>query len=310
MDKFATRKLILASLLAATCCAAAHGQSARPSAADRQSAAESEKERARIVAENNKIAASNETVTRAFAAGNEALKASELLASDPAAQMRKLDMAIASYDEGLATRNDEPALLTNKSEALRRRGVLRFNVALAAKRGADAAVAEAAADWRVAADLASKALALLKSAAPKDAAQQAAHGVNLRAAQSARAQAMRLVGTKVDQSRAQEASKAYQELIASETDPAKKLSLRVEAAKIWFDVGDYARAATEMRKVSADAPSNLDAALYLGLSLAAAGDKASAREAATYLQRFLDGAPQTHPMRGDVRAMLDYVKSH
>lgn len=308
MDKSASQKLILASLLLATCCAAADGQSAQPGAADKQRAAALEKERARIVAENQKIAAANEVVSRAFASGNEALKASEALAADPAAQIRKLDMAIASYDEGLAAR-EEPALLTNKSEALRRRGVLRFNGALAAKRDAAAAVADAAADWRGAADLASKALAALKSAAPGDAAQQSAQASNLRAARSARALAMKFVGTKVDKSQAGAAFAAYQELSASETDPARRLSQRVEAAKIWFDVGDYARAATEMRKVSADGPSNLDAALYLGLSLAGTGDKASVREAATHLQRFIDGAPPTHPMRGDAKAMLDYLKS-
>jgi tetratricopeptide (TPR) repeat protein len=287
--------------------AASTANAPRESEGDKLKRAEVEKENARIEAENRKIVASNEAVSRAFAAGNEALNASAALAAD--AQVRKLDEAIAAYDEGLAVRADEPALLTNKSEALRRRGALRFNAAIKANRGVDAAKAEAGPDWRAAGELAAKALAVLKSAAPSDAAQQAAHAANLRAAQSTRALAMRLVATKVDQTQAQAAFDAYRELIASETDPAKKLSLRFEAAKIWYDVADLARAATELRKVLADAPSNLDAHLYLGLSLASTNNKANYAEAIKHLQLFIDRAPDTHPMKADAKAMLDYLRS-
>ncbi|HVG28964.1 MAG TPA: hypothetical protein VM864_04515 [Pyrinomonadaceae bacterium] len=56
MDKFAPPKLILASLLIATRHVAARGQSARPGGADKQRAAAEEKERARIIAENQKYA--------------------------------------------------------------------------------------------------------------------------------------------------------------------------------------------------------------------------------------------------------------
>jgi hypothetical protein len=276
--------------------------------ADRRRRAEASAQNAEIEAANKKIVADNEIVKRAFDEGNAALTAALGLAG--AAQLAKYDEAAARYEEGLKVRPDEPALLTNKSEALRQRGGLRFNAALAAQRGTDAARADASPDWRAAADSAARALAALKKIpAPTDAAQQAARESNLRAALSTRALALKLIATRLDQSQTEDAFKAYGDLLASETVPARKLSLRVEAAKIWFDVADLARAATELRKVLADAPANLDANLYLGMSLASAGDKASMKEGAIYLQRFLAAAPPNHPMRGDAQALLGLIKA-
>ena len=120
-----------------------------------------EKKNSEIEKKNSEITKSNEVVSRTFKAGNDAL-----FATPP-----RYDEAIAAYREGLAARPDEPALLTNLSDALRRRGVDRFNAAIksadndAKTQGLDAAKK----DWTEAADAATKAVTIIKSTPPADA---------------------------------------------------------------------------------------------------------------------------------------------
>ncbi|MCA1816036.1 MAG: carboxypeptidase regulatory-like domain-containing protein [Acidobacteria bacterium] len=281
------------------------------SEADRQRRAELERKTAEVEEQNKKIVADNETVQRAFDAGNAALTAASSLAG--AARVAKYDEAVARYDEGLRARPDEPALLTNKSVALRARGAERYNAAV--KLGGDDAAKEAGLevakkDFRAAADLASKAVeAINGTPVPRDAAGRAVWA-NLRySALAARAEALRLAATRADQSRGEEAARAYLELAAAETDPAKRLAARLGAGRVLYEVGQWDRAAEELRKVLADDPSNVEANLYLGLALSGSTDKARMKEAAIYLQRFLDAAPPTHPMRADAKAMLEYLKA-
>jgi len=247
---------------------------------------------------NKKIVESNETIARTFKAGNEALNAG------------RVDDAIAQYKEGLAAR-EEPALLTNLSEALRRRGVERFNAALKAS-PADAAGMDAAKkDWTDAAAHAAKALEVIKNdpAAATDPQRQQIYNQNRLAGLSTRAFAMKLVATKVDQSQAQAAWDAFQEYIAAEPDAAKKSKAKAEALQTVFDAGATDLAVTQARAVIAEDPDNVDANRILGLALFASGDKAKFQEAANYLQRYVDKAPDTDPLKASARESLDYLKT-
>ena len=87
---------------------------------DKAKAEEAQRQMAEVNKKNEEITKGNEVVNRTFKAGNDAL-----FATPP-----RYDEAIAAYREGLAARPDEPALLTNLSDALRRRGVDRFNAAI------------------------------------------------------------------------------------------------------------------------------------------------------------------------------------
>lgn len=276
----------------------------------RAARAELERKNAEIEEQNRKITADNEVVQRAFDAGNAALTAASSLAG--AARVAKYDEAAARYDEGLRVRPDEPALLANKSVALRARGVERYNAAvnLSDDAAKSAGLEVGKKDFRAAADLASKAVEAINSTnAPQDAAGRAAWASVRYSALAARAEALRLAATKADQSRGEEAAGAYLELAAAETDPAKRLAARVGAGRVLYDVGQLNRAAEELRKVLADDPSNVEANLYLGMALFTTNDKAYFKEAAAHLQRFLNNAPPAHPMREDAKAMLEYLKA-
>ena len=250
---------------------------------------------------NKKIEEGNAVISRTFKAGNDALQAN------------RLDEAITSYQEGLTARPDEPALLSNLSEALRRRGVNRFNDALKAAdndaktRGME----EAKKDWRDAADASQKALQVIK-AGGSDPQQAQIYAQNKVAALSTRALVMRLVATRVtpgDPAQAQAAWDAYQEYIAAETDPAKKAKYRGEALQTVFDAGATDLAVTQARAVLTEDPENVDANRILGLALFASGDKAKFQEAANFLQRYVDKAPDTDPLKQSAKESLEYLRT-
>jgi tetratricopeptide (TPR) repeat protein len=282
---------------------AAAPNSAAPAAAESKEARAAREELARKNAEiekkNAEITKGNETVARTFNAGNDALKA------------KNYDAAIAAYDEGLAAR-EEPALFSNKSIALRMRGAERFNSVInSSDQSAKSAGIEAAnKDWLAAADAGKKAVDLLNAQpAPTDPAEKAKYDQNKFAAMAAYAEAMRLVGTKADKSRAEEAFKVYSEYAAMETDPAKKSQRTADAAKILFDANAFDRAIEEYRKVLAADPENADANLYLGLALFNTGDKTKFQEAANYLGKFSEKAPDTNPLKADAKSIIDFLRT-
>lgn len=269
---------------------------------DKAKREEFERKNREIEEGNKKIGESNEIVTRTFKAGNEAMTATP----------PRLDDAITQYREGLATRADEPALLTNLSEALRRRGVDRYNTALRATdndtkaQGFDAAKK----DWTEAAQAASKAVEIVSAAAPTgENVNQASFGQNKIAAINTRALAMRFVATKVDQSQAQAALTANEAMIEAEIDPAKKAKLRGETLQMLFDAGATDLVAAEAQKVLTANPDDVDANRIMGLALFASGDKAKFQQAANYLQRYVDKAPDTDPLKVSAKESLDYLKT-
>jgi tetratricopeptide (TPR) repeat protein len=264
---------------------------------------ELERKNKEIEEKNKKITEGNEIVSRTFKAGNDALAA------------KNYDAAIAAYNEGLAARPNEPALLMNLSDALRRRGVDRFNAAIknpdndAKTQGLDAAKK----DWTDAAANADKAVALIKAVPATEAASQQGYEQNKRAAFSTRALIMKLVATKVDQTKAQEAYADYQEYIAVQPDAAEKAKLRAEALQMLFDANALDLAIAEARKVLAENPDDVDANRIMGLALISSNttnDKAKFQEASNYLQHYVDKAPDSDPLKASTKEALDYLKSN
>jgi tetratricopeptide (TPR) repeat protein len=263
------------------------------SADDKAKRAEIERKNEEIKAKNAKVEQSNAIVIRTYKAGNEALKA------------ERFDEAITQYDEGLAADPEQPALLTNKAFALTRRGVVRYNAA----KNDEAARAAAKKDFTDATEAAKKAYDLVKAETPgADAAAQQRQTLSKNLAIFARAEAMRLFVTKVDQSQIDAAVTAYDEYIAILTDPAKKLESQIMAAKMQLDAGKPDGAATAYQKILETSPDNVDALRGVGVALFSTGDKAKYQEAANYLQKFVDKAPDTHPDKKDVQAILAEMK--
>jgi tetratricopeptide (TPR) repeat protein len=273
---------------------------------DKAKVEELKRQNAAIEAANKKAEASNVVIDRTFKAGNDALR------------VKNYDAAIAQYDEGLNADPDHPgapALLTNKTMALTARAVDKYNAAV---KGTDdaaktAGIESAKKDWTEASQSGAKAVTMLKAMpAPSDAASANAAKLNLYFALMARADAMRLFVTKVDQSQADAGVTAYQEYIAVETDPVKKSKAEHDLAQMLFDANVFDRALTEYQKILTANPDDLNALLRAGQALFNIGainsDKTKYQEAANYLAQFVEKAPDTDPLKSDAKAILDTLK--
>ena len=269
----------------------------KPAEQKAPTAAEIEAKNKEIEAKNKQIEADNAAVVRSFTTGNDALNAN------------KLDEAIAAYREGLRLRPDEPALLTNFAEALRRRGINSWNEGLKAEGAAkDAKRTAAKNDWTEAAASSAKALQSLNQFSAEQ-QQQPAFLQTKTAAASTRAMAMRLVASKVDQTQASAAWDANVEYVALTSDAAEKSKLKGEGLQMLFEAGAFDLAILHSRAVLKEEPQNLDASRVLGLALFASGDKAKMAEALPHLQMYVDKAPPTDPQKETVKEAIGVIKA-
>ena len=267
-----------------------------------QIAGETDKERAEreelerknreIEETNRKITAANEIGVRTLRAGNAALNAG------------RVEEAIAQYREGLAARPDEPALLANLSEALRRRGDGLYDAALKSSPPDKAGMDAARKDWQDAAASSAKALEVINTASPNQ-----VNNSNKLVALNVRVLVLTRIATKVDNTQVSEAWEAHQAYIAVETDPAKKAKSRSEALQMLFDAKATDLAIEETRKVLDAEPNDLTANRVLGLALLASGDKENYQEAADRLKRYVDLAPDTDPLKRYVKEALELLMS-
>ena len=295
------------------------------SATDRAKREELEKKNKEILEGNKKVEETNKVVGDSFKAGNTAL-----LAAGEADKANKREDAIKlysdaiqQYDVGLAADPEQPALLTNKASALKARGVNRYNIAVTSKDEAtkNSGVESAKADFKAAAEAANKAVDLLKKeTASADPIEQKRQTANKYAALSVRAEAMRLFVTKTDPTQVDAGIAAYQDYINAETDPAKKSRGQLDLAQMLFDANAYDKAKIEYEKILAANPDDPDALANMGLILFNFGaskeqegkkDEAKAmyQQAANYLGRFVEKAPDGHKFKEDAKAVLTELKN-
>jgi tetratricopeptide (TPR) repeat protein len=296
--------------------AAAGGSSSGPSEADKAKIEELKKKNAEIESANKKITEANEVIARTFKAGNEALQAASAAsrANNTDEAVAKYTAAVAQYDEGLAADPDQPAILTNKAVALKGRGVERFNAAVRSKTlddaGRTAAIQTAKDDFKAAADTSAKAVTMIKAQpVPTEAAEAQRYNGNKYAALLTQAESMRLYVSKGDPTQADAGLAAYKDYIAVETDPAKKAKAQLDMAQMLLDSGAADKALTEFKAILTATPDSPEANLGAGLAVYATGDKAKFQEAANYLQKFVEVAPDTNPMKADAKAILTELKN-
>jgi tetratricopeptide (TPR) repeat protein len=284
------------------------------SAADKAKLEELRKKNAEIEAANKKVTESNETIGRTFKAGNDALLAASaaLKANNRDEAIKKYTEAVAAYDEGLTADPEQPALLTNKSMALKARGVERYNAAIKSTddAGKTSGLEAAKADFKAAAEAGNKAVALIKAqTVPADPAELNRYNLNKLAAMAVNAEAMRLFVSKADATQAEAGLVAYKDYIAVETDPAKKAKAQLDSGQMLLDAGSADKAFTEFQAVVTAQPDSPEGNLGAGLSLFASGDKTKFQEAANYLQHFVDVAPDTNTFKADAKAILTELKN-
>ena len=292
------------------------GGSKPDSEADKAKAEELARKNKEIEESNKKITAANEIIGRTFKAGNEALAAATVAskAKNSEDAIQKFTAAVTQYDEGLAADSEQPAILTNKAVALKGRGVERYNAMIQGKSLDDEAkkgmLQSAQADFKAAAEASAKAVTLIKAqTVPTDPAELARYTGNKYAAMLTQSESMRLFVSKVDATQAPAGMTAFKDYIAVETDPAKKTKAQLDMAQMLLDSGAADKAFTEFSAILEGQPDNPDANLGAGLSLYAADNKAKFQDAANYLQRFVDKAPDGHPFKDDAKLILAEMKA-
>jgi len=296
--------------------AATGGGSSGGSAEDKAKLEELKKKNAEIEASNKKITEANDVIGRTFKAGNEALQAAGAAskASNSDEAVAKYTAALAQYDEGLASDPEQPAILTNKAVALKGRGVERFNGAVRSKTlddaGRAAALQTAKDDFKAAADAATKAVTLIKAMpVPTEPAELQRYNGNKYAAMITQAESMRLYVSKGDPTQADAGLAAYKDYLAVETDPAKKAKSQLDMAQMLLDAGAADKALVEFKGILATTPDSPEANLGAGLAVYATGDKAKFQEAANFLQKFVEVAPDSNPLKADAKAILMELKN-
>lgn len=265
---------------------------------------------------NKKITAANEIIARTFKAGNEALTAANAASKANSSEqaIQKFGEAVTQFDEGLAADPEQPAILTNKAVALKGRGVEKYNATIRAKTMDDAArtasLESAKADFKAAADASTKAVTLLKALpTPTDPAELQRFNGNKYAAMLTRAESMRLYVSKVDATQATAGLEAFKDYAAVEQDPAKKAKAQLDSAQMLLDSGAADKALAEFQSILAAQPDNPDANLGAGLAVYAMNDKARFQEAANYLQKFVEVAPDSNTFKAAAKEILAELKN-
>ena len=290
------------------------GGGAKESEADKAKREELLRKNKEIEEGNKKIEAANATIARTFKAGNDALAAASAAGKNNELAIQKYDEAITQFDEGLAADAEQPAILTNKAVALKGRGVQKYNAAVSSKTADDAGrtalIEGAKADFKGAAEASTKAVTLIKAQpVPTDPAELQRYNGNKYAALITQAESMRLFVSKVDGTQSAAGVTAFKDYIAVETDPGKKTKAQLDLAQMLLDTGAADKALAEYQAILATTPDSADANLGAGLSLYAAGEKARFQDAANYLQKFVEKAPDGHQFKDDAKAILAEMKA-
>jgi tetratricopeptide (TPR) repeat protein len=123
------------------------------------------------------------------------------------------------------------------------------------------------------------------------------------------AEAMRLYVSKGDPTQSEAGLAAFKEYLAVETDPAKKAKAQLDMAQMLLDAGAADKALAEFKTILTATPDSPEANLGAGLAVYATGDKTKFQEAANFLQKFVEVAPDNNPMKDDAKAILAELKN-
>lgn len=226
-----------------------------------------------------------------------------------APQQKRFDDAILLYDEGLKIVPGEIMLLANKSIAFRLRGADVFNSSLkiSDKDLKASGIDKAKTDFNNAVINSGQALLNLRQSIPMELLDWISPQDIKLIVFSNHAENLRLLATYVDKSRSEEAYTAISEYVDVEPDREKRKKVLLGGCKMLLESGNGAKALDEYRIILKEDPEELEAILGVGLALSQSGDKETFEEAKFYLQRFVEKAPDDHPMKADIKQTLTYM---
>ncbi len=237
---------------------------------------EARKERERIAKETAEIEAKNARATELNAKLPQILKT-----ANDAFTAKKYDEAITAYDQGIAADPTQGVFHINKAIALRSRAVEKYNTAVknSDKEARTAGVASAREDMKISTDAADKAVAAYKQTSTSGAAPDAKQADILKSALEQRKESYTIALRINTPDVAEKAVPAFEEYVASETDPAKKAKAQASLGEALFASGKTDEAVAAYKQILTQNPSNLDALYGLGLALTAVeGKTAEARD--------------------------------
>src|SRR4030095_9872843 len=103
------------------------------------------------------------------------------------------------------------------------------------------------------------------------------------------------------------------EYLAIETDPVRKAKAEKAAAQMLFDANAFDKALVRYQKILETNPDDLEALLRSGQALFNIGamnnDKAKYQEAANYLAKYVEKAPDSDSLKADAKAILETLKA-
>lgn len=280
--------------------------------------AEFEKKNAEITAKNEKIKAGDAVVARANTEGKAALDA------------KNYDLAIAKYSEGIEAVPDfvgsTPVLMNGKLVALRARG---YNLYIEGARSPDVSIRLA--KYEAAKKEYSEALAvfeaartILKNAGPGTEPNEQKYRANISQELLTNViEVHRLMAVgQVDTTKADQAGILFEEYIAAEVDPVRKLKARQNLGDVYRNTGQFEKAIASYKMVAEAAPDNQEVMALIGLCYFGLGtmvdppDKANLQEGLNYLDKYaqtvqiLDtDAPNVKEFKQSVKDAVTYLKT-
>lgn len=281
---------------------------AKPSAEDEAAAkkaqAEYEKKVAEVNSRNEKINNINKVIDKALNDGKSALDA------------KNYDAAITAYGEGYNAdpnfAGTAPVFLNNRGTSYRLRGFETYKKSNTDTANKASLLESAKTDFTGAINDFNKSLEILKKESPTDPKVQKDYESYKRMAVSGLVETYRLlIATRADTTKTKEAAAALAEYASTETDPAQKLKTQLLMADALRLAGDSASALPIYQQVLEADPNNIDALGGMGLSLFNEGvgsdNKEQMQEGLNMMKRFADTAPDTHPMKNDIKGAVDYL---
>jgi tetratricopeptide (TPR) repeat protein len=286
-------------------------QGGEESADDKKARAEFEAKVKEVEEKNKKAATANEIVTRSLTEGSKAFGDKDYTT------------AITKFQEGIDADptfvGSAPVLLNNKAISLNSRATDTYNASVKDPSNRASLRESAKSDLEAAIIAVDQSLAILREAQPSDDSQKKSIESTLLQGLTARKNAYRLLAqTGLEIGKGKEAATAFSEYLQAETDPAKKSRGQIEMAQTLQDSGEYELAFAEFEKIAETDPNNVDALVGMGLNLItigyvsqetdAAKGKQQLQEAANYLQRYVDVAPDGHRFKEDAKAAIEQLK--